>query len=198
MRVLTKFFIILLVLVCLYSCKDKETDANTDELIFRYYQLENRGWKSKKNEQKVDDILFTATDVPLQYYILKELGNEDILSVDSVYQQNQNERIIEFTFEQDNEDDLLDKKFTQLDYESSVKYMSFSIEKDFYVVNARKDTIQCSGVLFERNFKTAPYTKILLFFAGLHPEEQIQLIYNDQLFRKGTMKFTITDPPLKL
>ncbi len=198
MKGLNKFSKFLFILFCFYSCKDKESQQVSEDLLFQYYQLENKGWKSKKNDQKVDDILFTATDVPIQYYILKELGNRDIVSVDSVYQDNKNERIIEFTFEQDNEADLLDKKFTQMDYDSSIKYVSFSIEKDFYAVTAKNDTILCSGVLFERNFKTAPYTKILLFFSGVHSEEKIQLIYTDYLFRKGTLKFNITDPPLKL
>jgi len=32
-----------------------------------------------------------------------------------------------------------------------------------------------------------------LFFSGIDPNEKIQLIYKDQLFRKGTLKFKFKD-----
>jgi hypothetical protein len=63
------------------------------------------------------------------------------------------------------------------------------MEKDFYVVTSKKDTIKCSGVNYERNFKVAPFQKIMLFFSGIQPKDKIQLIYNDKLFGKGIVKF---------
>jgi hypothetical protein len=187
-------------LLLLSSCNDSRKVGTTtgDVLQFQYFQLENRGWKSKKHSQKVDAIAFTATEVPIQYYLLKELGSSNLSEVDSLYQEHSKERIIEFTFEHENEVDLLEEKYTQLGYQKSVEYMSFSIERDFYVVTDKNDTLNCSGVLHERNFKTAPYTKVLLFFSGISPNDKIQLIYQDRLFQKGTLKFNFTDPPLIL
>lgn len=179
------------------SCKEKEEVKKTvvDDGAIRYqlFQLEKFGWKSKLHLQKVDDISFTATEVPIQYYLLKDQGNQDLFNVDSLYQKNKRERIIEFTFEQEDEDDLLKDKFTSLSYEEGVKYMSFSMDKDFYAVTSKNDTIQCSGVSYERNFKVAPFQKILLFFSGIDPKEKIQLIYNDRLFKKGILKFQFKD-----
>ncbi|MES2544816.1 MAG: hypothetical protein V4548_08015 [Bacteroidota bacterium] len=178
----------------LLSCKKEEKQTRDDSAIRdRYYNLQNIGWKSREYVQKLDDIGYTAIEVPLPYYLLKDQGNQDLFNVDSLYEENKRERIIEFTFQQENEKDLLEKDFTGMSYTDAVKYMSFGLEKDFYVVTSKKDTIRCSGVTYERSYKIAPYQKVLLFFSGIDPNERIQLVYNDYLFRKGTLKFMFKD-----
>ncbi len=128
------------------------------------------------------------------YYLLKNQGTENLEHVDSLYEENKRERVIEFVFQQDEEKDLLGGDFTGMDYTQAVKYMSFGLDKDFYVVTSKKDTIACSGVNFERNYKISPFQKVLLFFSGIDPNDKIQLIYNDFLFRKGILKFKFKDP----
>lgn len=188
----SSFFLLVFTLLVL-SCdkKDNKNIKDIDDSVIRYklFQLEDIGWKSKNNSQQIEDISFTATEVPIQYYLLKDQGNSDLFNIDSLYNQNKFERIIEFTFEQENEEDLLKEDFTSLSYEEGVKYMSFKMENDFYVVTSRKDTIKCSGVNYERNFKVAPFQKIMLFFSGIDPKEKIQLVYDDKLFGKGIVKF---------
>lgn len=171
------------------SCRKEENNKTDKDIRYQLFQLENFGWKSKLNSQKIDDISFTSTEVPIQYYLLKDEGTEDLFKIDSIYQANKTERIIEFTFEQKDEKDLLNEDFTSISYENGIKYLSFEIDKDFYVVTSKKDTIKCSGVNYERNFKVAPYQKIMLFFSGIDPKEEIQLVYNDKLFKKGIIKF---------
>ena len=85
-----------------------------------------------------------------------------------------------------------------MNYDKSIAYMSFNIQKDFTVVTSKHDTIVCSGVLFERTFKIAPKNKILLFFSDINPNDRIQLVYQDELFKTGTLKFRFKDPILKL
>lgn len=180
-------------ILLLFSCNKKENknikDVDDSAIRYKLFQLEDMGWKSKKNSQQLEDINFTATEVPIQYYLLKDQGNSDLFNIDSLYNQNKFERIIEFTFEQEEEKDLLEENFTKLPYEDGVKYMSFKMENDFYVVTSKKDTIKCSGVNYERNFKVAPFQKIILFFSGINPNDKIQLVYNDKLYRKGIIKF---------
>lgn len=177
------------------SCnKEQKSTQNDSEIRDRYFNLEKIGWKSRSYTQVVDDIGFTATEVPIQYYLLKDQGIENLQHVDSLYEENKRERVIEFVFQQDEEKDLLSKDFTGMDYTAAVKYMSFGLNNDFYVVTSKKDTIPCSGVNFERNYKIAPFQKVLLFFSGIDPNDKIQLIYNDYLFRKGTLKFKFKDP----
>lgn len=195
MKELSKILILFYVLF-FFSCKKEKVDSKITketEIRERYFNLEKIGWKSKQYTQKIDDIGFIATEVPIQYYLLKNKGIENLTLVDSIYEENKNERVIEFIFQQEEEKDLLANEFTGLDYSSSVKYMSFGLDKDFYVVTSQKDTIKCSGVTFERNYKIAPYQKVLLFFSGINPNDKIQLVYNDYLFRKGTLKFMFKD-----
>jgi hypothetical protein len=191
MKDISRLFCLLFVLL-LFSCK-KEKIENS-EIRDRYFNLEKIGWKSRSYTQVVDDIGFTATEVPIQYYLLKDQGIENLEHVDSLYEENKTERVIEFVFQEDEEKDLLNKDFTGMDYTSAVKYMSFGLDKDFYVVTSKKDTIPCSGVNFERNYKIAPFQKVMLFFSGIDPNDKIQLIYNDFLFRKGILKFKFKDP----
>jgi len=195
-----KGFIFLCIALALFSCKKEESreEKVVSDIRFRYFNLEKQGWKSKIHSQLVDSINYTATEVPIQYYLLKDLGNTDLIKVDSLYEANKKERVIEFTFEQINEEDLLGEKFTSRSYEKSVEYMSFGIQKDFTVVTSKKDTIKCSGALFERTFKIAPKNKLLLFFSGIDPNDKIQLIYQDKLFNSGTLKFRFKDSTLKL
>jgi hypothetical protein len=189
MKVLNSFLIIFSLVF--FSCSKKESEKVVDDSAIRYklFQLEDMGWKSKSNFQQIDDINFTATEVPIEYYLLKDQGKSDLFNIDSLYNENKYERIIEFTFEQESEKDLLLEDFTTLSYEEGIKYMSFKMENDFYVVTSKNDTIKCSGVNYERNFKVAPFQKIMLFFSAIEPKDKIQLIYNDKLFGKGIIKF---------
>lgn len=194
MKDLNRFIFVLLFFASL-SCKKETQTTNSDdsEIRDRYFNLEKTGWKSRMYTQKIEDIGFTATEVPIQYYLLKDQGTENLKTVDSLYEENKRERIIEFTFQQDEEKDILTKDFTGMEYTDAVKYMSFGLEKDFYVVTSKNDTILCSGVTYERSYKIAPYQKVMLFFSGIDPNDKIQLVYTDYLFRKGTLKFKFKD-----
>lgn len=191
MSTIKNLFFILLA-INLFSCS-KNKENKEEQLREQYFRLENIGWKSRTYQQNIEDLQFKATEVPIQYYLLKSQGNQNLTYIDSIYQANKTERVIEFVFQQEEEKDLLQQEFTGMDYTQSVKYMSFGLEKDFYVVTSKNDTIACSGVTYERNYKIAPYQKVLLYFSGIQPEEKIQLIYTDYLFRKGTVKFQFKD-----
>lgn len=192
MKDLNKILLFLFLAAVVQSCKNEslESDKDSKESISeRFYNLEKIGWKSRSYTQNIGKIGYTAIEVPIQYYLLKDLGAENVLSVDSVYNANNRERVIEFTFEEEKGKDLLSEEFTEMDYTNSVKYLSFSLDRDFYAVTSSHDTIPCSGVSYERNYKIAPFQRVLLFFSGISPTEKIQLVYHDQLFKNGTLKF---------
>ncbi|MDY8138493.1 hypothetical protein [Aquimarina sp. 2201CG5-10] len=184
-------------LLVLFSCQKEKKDFES-KVEEKIYNLEQAGWKSKSISHIYADISYKATEVPLQYYILKNEGDKDLEKVDSIYKTVKNERVIEVEFQQEQEEDLLKSKYTNLDYESSVKYMSFKIQRDFKVVTQSGDTINCSGLTFERNFKVAPFKRLLLHFGNIPEGENIQLIYDDQLFDNGLLKFKFTETPIKL
>ncbi|AXT18309.1 hypothetical protein D7030_08385 [Flavobacteriaceae bacterium AU392] len=191
----TLSFSLLIALGLLISCKKSSTTTGLDE--YKFFSLEQQGWKSKRVNQYINDINYTATLVPLQYYLLKSTKG-DYHKTDSLYSLSNKERIVEIEFQHIKESDLLLSEFTKKSYENAVKYMAFSIEKDFSVVTSSNDTIQCSGVSFERNFKLAPFKRLLLYFNNVDPNETIKLIYQDQLFGNGIIKFNFNEIPLKL
>lgn len=192
-----KLIVILIIFAsCLISCTQKAEKVVTED--YKFFNLEVDGWKSKRINQYIKDINYTATEVPLHYYILKEHQDYEPKQIDSIYKIHQKERVMEIEFSHDEELDLLQKEFTNLPYEEAVKYMAFKIQKDFKVVTSSNDTITCSGALFERNFKVAPFKRALLYFGNIEATEEIQLLYNDQLFGNGLIKFNFKSKPLKL
>ncbi len=176
------------------NCKPDTKNINKD---YKFYNLQQQGWKSKRVNTFIEDINYTATEVPLQYYILKN-NQDNPQIVDSLYTLNNKERVVEIEFEHSEQKDLLKQEFTNRNYEDAVKYMAFTIEQDFTVVTSSNDTIKCSGVNFERNFKVAPFKRVLLYFNDINPEDNIKLIYKDQLFGNGTMEFNFNEIPIKL
>ena len=74
MRVINNLFICFM-LVLFTACKDEEKQIDDSEIRYRFFNLEKAGWKSREHTQRVDDIGFTATEVPIPYYILNELGS---------------------------------------------------------------------------------------------------------------------------
>ena len=188
-------FALLVALSVILSCNKSSNSHKVQE--YKFFNLKQQGWKSKNVNQFVNNINYTATEVPIKYYLLKN-NQEDYEKVDSLYLVNAKERIIEIEFQHVNQEDLLQRDYTNKTYEDAVKYMAFTIEKDFTIVTSSNDTIKCSGVNFERNFKVAPFKRILLYFNNIDPSENIKLIYKDELFGNNIIKFNFNDKPLKL
>ncbi len=184
-------------MICLFfiSC-NQEVSTKTSSVEEHLYTFKQQGWKSKRVVQFVGDINYSATEVPLQYYLLKNIG-EDASKIDSIYKANNRERIIEVEFQHADQTDLLKSEYTEREYDEAVKYMAFSINKDFKIITSSNDTIVCSGANFERNFKVAPFKRVLLHFNGVNPDDTIKLIYQDYLFGNGIIKFNFNDTPLK-
>jgi hypothetical protein len=75
-------------------------------------------------------------------------------------------------------------------YEARVKYMSFEMEKDIYLVQG-KDTLRPGLFQFERIFEVAPYATVMFSFDNkkFNRGNEFTIVYNDKLFEKGFVKF---------
>lgn len=191
-----KFFCGLLFFFTLFFSCSKKPDNSIQDKIFEF---SNTKWKSQSISHHISYINYKATEVPVNYYISKNIpksiSNKD---KDYIYSAHRRERIIEFEFQHDNNDDLLKSDFTQKKYSEAVKYMAFAIKKDFSVVTTSGDTINCLGVTFERNFKLAPFKRLLLNFNDIPESDNIKLIYQDRLFGNGLFKFNFREIPIKI
>jgi len=169
---------------------DNNNAYNSDK-NFKNFKFNNISYRANKKTQKIGNIYYTATELPLEYYIKKNLKITNLDSLRMLLDDMRNERVIEFEFQEESKKDLLDKEFTMLEYKKSVEYMAFKIKKDFFAITSKNDTISCSGVLFERNYKIAPYKKVLVFFKNIEDKERIKIVYSDVIFGNGIIKFNL-------
>ena len=190
-------FFILMTSLYLLSCKRDNTDNDSKD-YYSFYQLEEKGWKSKSYVHYIDGIEYKATLVPVEYYVLKNEPGLAINSLDSIHQLYKYERVIEMEFKHASDEDLFNKKYTHQGYAESIKYMAFKIDKDFKLLTTSLDTILCAGAIYERNFKLAPFKRVLLHFSGVPENEDVQLLYNDRSLGKGEMSFTFNEDPIVL
>jgi len=183
----------ILIIVIIFQLIGCNSRINKEKKQIKTFNYNGQQWKRYSKLRTIDDIDYKATEIPLVYYLLQNAPKENI---DSILKIRKKERIIEFDLEHIEEKNLLDKKYTKIDYESSVKYLSFTIKNDFTLITETQDTIKCLGVLFERNYKLTPYKRLLLYFDNVPEDKGITLIYNDQLFGNGLIKFNLSEFPI--
>ena len=187
------------IFLLLISCKSEtEKQWEKSAIATKLFELEERGWKANQILRFADDIQYRATEVPIEYYLLKNQGLSNTKKFDSIALSNTTQRVVEFEFEQSAAKDLLLEDFTQKAYDDGVIYMAGTIQKDFKVITSSGREINCVGVLFERHFKVSPFKRVMLYFDGIDPSESIKLIYSDALFGKGTFEFDFGQGQLKL
>lgn len=210
MKKITTYLIILsLILSCKKDKVEKTIDSSNtfkdeyfkDNLIYNENNFKDRtkvfnidGTKvlTNKQTQKIGNIYYTATMMPNEYYLKKNLKNKD--SIKFYKDKLKGEKVVQFEFQHVDRKDLLDSEFTKTDYTTAVKYMAFSIKNDFYAITQKGDTLKCKGVLFERNFKLAPFKRVLVYFKSKEEEiDNLKIIYNDNLFENGIIKFNLTN-----
>lgn len=147
--------------------------------------------KANKKTQRIGDIYYTATMMPIEYYLKKNFKNKD--SIKYYKEKLKGEKVIQFEFQHKDRKDLLQNEFTKTDYTSAVKYMAFKIKNDFMAITPQGDTLQCKGVLFERNFKLAPFKRVLVYFNNEEEVGALKIIYTDNLFENGIIKLNLVN-----
>ncbi len=180
-----------------FACQVDHPNTPTTLIEQRLFQLGKDSWKSRQVAHQVGEIQYRATEVPLEYYLLKQEGNKDLLHIDSLAQAHRNERIVEFEFEHIGREDLLLAKHTSLNYDESVRYLASKIQDDFYAVTTARDTITCRGVHFERHFSISPFQRVLLYFGDVDPTQNLELHYRDRLYQQGDLEFDFGEIPFK-
>lgn len=75
-------------------------------------------------------------------------------------------------------------------YEDRIKYFSFKIEKDIYLIQGN-DTIWPGLCQFERIFEVAPHVNVMFAFDNrvFDRNREFTIVYNDKVFEKGTIKY---------
>lgn len=186
--------LLLVILIALLSCKE---DSNLIVRSTEKLEVGNYSWNSYKVSQMRGGLTYSAINLPIEYYLRKNIGVTNIDNIDSLANVMSSERVIIAEFNHLDRDDVLKSEYTNRTYEEAVKYIASAISKDYHFITSKQDTIPCIGVLFERNFNVAPFKRVLLYFNDIPPGDMGELLYDDQLFGNGSFSFKLNQRPIK-
>ncbi|MBL7897334.1 MAG: hypothetical protein JNJ99_02280 [Crocinitomicaceae bacterium] len=149
--------------------------------------IANRSFSIQKIEQTDGDIRMTAKKIPTELYLRNQgITGEDLgLALDDL----NDVQLFYFEFEETKKQDLVEKYFTE-DLDGRISYMSFGIFEDFKLVSASGDTIPADYSIYERNYHIAPFERLIVSFSSVIPEDEMKLIYKDQVFGRGIKEFS--------
>jgi len=161
-------------------------------------------WIEDKNngmekEKKIDDIVFSVQYRPVPYVICEEEKKNEIS--DSLAKRRSAElsgmQYMNLKIEVP-QGELLKYGLTKnAQYEDRVNYFSFGMQKDIQLVEAG-DTLPCLLFHYERVYDIAPYGVFLLAFPkGKDAEGDKTLIFSDNEFNKGIIKFHFEGKDIK-
>ncbi len=174
---LPAFFLILVVLSIFGSC-----NRNVDKII-----NPSKEYVSLDGQVLIGGIIYSAKELSLQSLLKKQ--DFSSTKMDSIKNVHQLERIYAIQFRTLIEEDILNRSYTGISYSEGVQYLSSDISSDFSVIINRCDTINSSGVLFERSFNITPHKRLLVYFDAIPSTAEVDILYNDQLFGNGTIRF---------
>lgn len=202
-----KHSIIWLIVLCFLSCKtDTQSKINTDLVKGIDQNLEviindENGFFFKGNmihinneesdqmqeiEMKKEDLVFRAKKISSESY-LKRKGLSGKKLKEALNETN-GEQLFYIEFEEEMKLNLV-KKYFKNDLDKNIAYFSFGIHNDFQIINSYGDTLNSSYSLYEQNYSVAPFERLLLSFSGINQQEELKLVYQDNLFGKGQIEF---------
>lgn len=162
--------------------------TSPQELVTYVAAPENGYYK----EKEIDNIKYSALLKPIDFIKANEALKSDGIKV------SDDDDLQYFDFRVTVKD--FSMEFLKFDlsspdeYAQRVEYCAFKMQKDIYLIDG-KDTLQCEMFHFERAYDLVPYGHFILAFVPSKNKTMISpktLVYHDQLFNKGLIKFTFT------
>jgi len=98
------------------------------------------------------------------------------------------EQVYYFEFEEIAKKNILKTYFEST--EVPIKYLSFEIMKDFYLLTESGDTLKALYANYENSSHIAPYERLLMSFPKVDDSENYKFLYKDNLFGTGLMEFS--------
>ncbi|MBI3133512.1 MAG: hypothetical protein HYZ14_02445 [Bacteroidetes bacterium] len=165
---------------------------NNIPILFKEEMAGDQPCLVQQIEYQREDVIFRMKKIPTELYVQKELQHAPQDVIDSAVADLKGEQVFYFELEESERKDLL-KKYHDADYEQAVSYLSFDILNDFQILTESGDTLVPNFTLYERNFHLAPFERVLIDFTGLQEGESFELVYRDNLFGKGELRFSFPD-----
>lgn len=205
------------VFITVASCRGKEVqeqlDEQTDDKIEQKNYTEEKlsvqefaTWCADRNNKlskskDIADIRFDLSYMPKESMALLELRTEqyDYPKFKETCNHYADMTYFNFKIEVINgSGELLKYKLdSPSQYEARVKYMSFEMQKDIYLIQG-KDTLLPGLFQFERIFEVAPYSTVMFSFDNkkFNRNNEFTIVFNDKLFEKGFVKFNYKNKQL--
>lgn len=157
------------------------------EILFSQTRIGDEDFIIPEIEERRGDVVFRMKKIPTDLYLLNQGVNKEEL--DSVLQVLKGEQLFYIEFEEGQRQDIM-KKYFEGEMDAPVTYMSSQIKEDFTVKTQTGKELTTNYCLYERNFYSAPFERILINFSGIEKNETLTLTYNDNLFGKGEIEFS--------
>ena len=191
------------------SCQNDETIKDKSEAISENATLENVGmemplvefnaWVAAEENnlvksKSVSEINYKMSFVPKELMAFNELKSQEYTKEEFETALTHYKDMSYFNFRieiPEGEGELLKHKLSSpQQYDARINYMSFKMQQDIILVQ-NNDTLFPGIFHFERIFEIAPFTTVMIAFDNqkFNPEKEFTIIYNDQLFNKGYLKY---------
>lgn len=208
------FIFISPLLFCVISCSkeigstaDGNIQNNSDALTTVNYpkQLEPKAYidwhkaeKNLMNKRVMGELSYEIKYLPPEYMTLKSLG-PDATNTEIKQELTSYSDLLYFNLRielEKEQTELLKYKVSGLSqYDQRVKYYSFNVQKDIWMVLDNKDSVVCSITHFERAFNVTNFSDIMIGFdkksvTKLNSDwKKMVLVFNDKVFGNGIVKF---------
>lgn len=148
-------------------------------------------------KKTIGEFNYTLKYLPIEYMICNETKGKEISSTeeDALYEQYEGMHYFQLQIDIDGFTDEI-AKFGLSDmqkYQQRIGYMAFDMQDDISGIVNNTNEISCKLYHFERTYGVAPYAKFLMAFSKEDmndPVQNITIIFNDNLFNKGLLKFS--------
>lgn len=168
------------------------TDANAKEEIHDIIKDKDNGYVV---EEELEDFVYTAVWLPAEYSLLANFGSipSDEKEVEALLQEYRQQQIIQLEIKNTKfSGELLKFELTAPDqYAERLSYISSYIQYDVLLL-CGSDTLPCLNAVFERGYDAQGLLRVQLVFPGCMETDKNkkQLLFNDQLFNAGPLRFS--------
>lgn len=212
-----KSILYIVTLSILFACGDERDEENNKPIDknevghVERKELSVNGFKSWSNKQdenvlvkkkKIKEFNYTLKYLPIDLMVLKELKGEIVSQqkMDSLRKDYEGMEYFELRIQIDDYNDepakyMLDNP---TDYQTRIAYMAFTMQNDLMLVTETNKEVSCRLFHFERTYSVAPYCTFLMGFSKEEIGDEMgkTVVYNDNLFNKGLIKFNWTSATL--
>lgn len=154
--------------------------------------------KELSTSRRVGDINYTVSYIPSEVFVLRDMdsGERSFKELTDSYQ-GMEYYVFSFQDTLGRSNPFSEKRLDKVD-EATQMYMSFDMQKQFWLVSG-KDTLPCIQYHYERTIGLSPEFKFMCAFSSrLSKSVNRSLIYQDVLFKHGTVKLTMEAEKLNL